>query len=305
MGYSARYHAASLAAVFIALAVGILIGAEFGGDLVSNTRKSLEQSLTGNLQDARERADELSGRLGESREFEARVYPALVDERLAGRRIGLLALGGLPDSTYAAIEDTLRPTGARLVAVGVVREPPDLQALAEALSETRFADLARNPDSVQALGTGVGRQLVFGGSLFDLLAGRLFSRASGAFGGLDGLIVVRSQPQRMTAAEQAATARLEGGLLDGVTATRTVAVGVEETGTESSSIPFFDSHDIASADSVDLVAGRVAVVFSLLGAEGSFGTKGSADRFLPEILAPVPQPPPRVEGQGRAKGAGG
>ena len=32
MGYSARYHATSLIAVFIALAAGILIGAEFGGD---------------------------------------------------------------------------------------------------------------------------------------------------------------------------------------------------------------------------------------------------------------------------------
>lgn len=311
MGYSARYHAASLAAVFIALAVGILIGAEFGGDLVSSTRKGLERSLTGNLQDARDRADELSGRLGESREFEARAYPALVDGRLEGRRIGVLALGGLPDSTYAAIEDTLRPTGASLVAVAAVREPPDLESLAEGLSDTRFSDVARNPETVGALGTGVGRQVVLGGALLDRLAGRLFSRASGRFAGLDGLIVVRSQPERMTMAERSATSRLESGLLDGVNATRVVAVGVEETGTEPSSVSFFNGGDISSADSLDLVAGRVATVFSLLGAKGSFGTKGSADRLLPEILAPVPRPPVRV-GKGdagssgqRSTGAGG
>ncbi len=29
------------------------------------------------------------------------------------------------------------------------------------------------------------------------------------------------------------------------------------------------------------------MVFALLGAEGSFGVKGSADRLLPELLAPV------------------
>ena len=55
MGYSARYHATSLIAVFLALAIGILVGAEFGGDALTSTRKDLEHSLVGNLQDARAR----------------------------------------------------------------------------------------------------------------------------------------------------------------------------------------------------------------------------------------------------------
>ena len=128
MGYSARYHAISLVAVFLALAIGILIGAEFGGDALNNTRKDLEHSLTGNLQDARERADELSGKLARSDEFAGRVYPALVRDRLDGRRIGVVAIGDLSGDTSAAIEESLGPTGARLVGIGVVREPVDLRA---------------------------------------------------------------------------------------------------------------------------------------------------------------------------------
>src|SRR4051794_29584744 len=154
MGYSARYHAISLVAVFLALAIGILIGAEFGGDALTSTRKNLEHSLTGNLQDERERADELSGRLARSDEFASRVYPALVRERLEGRRIGVVALGGLPGDTSSAIEDALGPTGARLVGIGVVREPVDLRALADDLSKTRFADIAENPDTLTAFSTG-------------------------------------------------------------------------------------------------------------------------------------------------------
>jgi hypothetical protein len=69
MGYSARYHAVSLIAVFLALAIGILIGAEFGGDTLNSTRKDLEHSLTGNLQDAQDRADQLAGELGRANEF--------------------------------------------------------------------------------------------------------------------------------------------------------------------------------------------------------------------------------------------
>ncbi len=162
MGYSGRYHATSLIAVFLALAIGILIGAEFGGDALTSTRKNLEASLVNNLQDARSKTDELNGRLGRSNEFADRVYPALTRERLKGKRLAIVALGGLPSEDTNAVEAALGPTGAKLVGVGVVREPVDLNGLAGDLAKTRFADVKRNPDSLTALGVGVGRQLVRG-----------------------------------------------------------------------------------------------------------------------------------------------
>jgi hypothetical protein len=287
VGYSARYHATSLVAVFLALAIGILIGAEFGGDALTNTRKDLEHSLTGNLQDAQSRADELSGRLARSDEFADHVYPALVRDRLAGRRIGLVALGDLPGDTSAAIEDALGETGARLVGVGVVREPVDLSGLAGDLAKTRFADIRRNPDTVTAFGTGVGRQLVRGGTLLEAVRGHLFSRASGNFGALDGVIVVRQPPEEMGPVQRSTAGQLESALLSGVTGTHTPAVGVETSTAESSSISFFGGNDLSSVDDVDATAGQVAMVFALLGAEGSFGVKGSADRLLPDLLPPA------------------
>ena len=203
MGYSARYHATSLIAVFLALAIGILIGAEFGGSALNNTRRDLERSLVGNLQDARSRADQLSGELGRADEFAERVYPVLVRNRLAGKRIAILALGGLPGNVSSAIETALGPTGARLVGVGVVREPVDLRSLAADLSKTRFADVVRNPEAQTALGAGIGRQLVRGGSLLELVRSSLFSQASGNFGRLDGVIVVRDQPEGMGPVQRA------------------------------------------------------------------------------------------------------
>jgi hypothetical protein len=286
MGYSARYHATSLIAVFLALAIGILIGAALGGDTLTDTRKDLERSLAGNLQDARDRADELSGELGRASEFADRVYPVLVRDRLDGRRIGLVALGDLPGDVSAAIEEALESTGARLVGVGVVREPIDLAALAGDLSKTRFADIRRNPESQSAFGIGVGRQIVLGGTLLDRVRSHLFSRASGNFGALDGVIVVREPPQDMGPVQRAAAARLESALMTGIEATRAPAVGAESSTDETSSISFFQGSDLSSVDDIDLTAGRLAAVFALLGAEGSFGVKGSADRLLPDLLAP-------------------
>jgi hypothetical protein len=286
MGYSARYHATSLIAVFLALAIGILIGAEFGGDTLTNTRKDLEHSLTGNLEDARERADELSQELGRANEFSSRVFPILVRDQLRGHRIGLLAFGDLPSDVSGTVEDALAPTGAHLVGVGVVREPVDTNGLASDLAKTRFARVAHDPDTQTAFATGLGRQLVRGGTLLEPVRGHLFSRASGNFGALDGVIVVRDQPGEMTPLQKSVAGRIEAGLASGITATHTPAVGVESSEAEPSSVSFFAGNDLASVDDVDLVAGRLATVFALLGAEGNFGIKGSADRLLPDLLAP-------------------
>jgi hypothetical protein len=286
MGYSARYHATSLIAVFLALAVGILIGAEFGGDALTETRKNLEQSLVGNLQDARSRADDLSGELGRANEFDEKVYPVLTRDRLQGKRIAIVAFGGLPGEITSAIEDALGPTGAKLVGVGVVREPVDTAGLASELSKTRFANLQEEPEELSELGVGVGRQIVIGGTLPELVRGQLFSRASGEFGALDAVIVVRSQPETMGPVQRSTANGLETALLKGMTATRVPAVGVEATGTEPSSIGFFQSNDLSSVDDIDNTAGEVALVSAMLGAEGSFGVKSSADRLLPDLLAP-------------------
>ncbi|HEX6152332.1 MAG TPA: copper transporter [Solirubrobacterales bacterium] len=284
MGYSARYHATSLIAVFIALAIGILVGAEFGGDALDDTRRDLEQSLVGNLQDARSRADELNAELNRSDEFAEQVYPVLTRDRLEGRRFAILALGGLPSPVTDEVEEALAPTGGRLVGVGVVREPVDVNGLAEDLAKTRFSDLRTNPDAMTELGTGLGRQLMLGGALPEVVRGHLFSRASGSFGGLDGLIVVRDQPEEMGVVQREKTNQLEAALMSGITATRVPAVGVETSSDDSSSISFFQGNDLASVDHVDLTAGKLAMVIALRGADGSFGVKGTADQLLPDLL---------------------
>jgi hypothetical protein len=286
MGYSARYHATSLIAVFLALAVGILIGAEFGGDALTQTRKNLENSLVGNLQDARSHVEDLNGELGRANEFDEKVYPVLTRDRLQGKRIALIAFGGLPGEITSGVENALGPTGATLVGVGVVREPVELASLAEQLSNTRFVEIQTEPEQLTELGTGVGRQIVIGGTLPEVVRGQLFSRASGEFGALDGVIIVRDQPEGMGPVQRSTANQLETSLLSGVTATGVPAVGVESTLTEPSSISFFQANNLSSVDDIDTTAGKLALVYALGGAEGSFGVKSSADRLLPSLSEP-------------------
>jgi hypothetical protein len=88
----------------------------------------------------------------------------------------------------------------------------------------------------------------------------------------------------MGVAQREKTNQLEAGLMNGITATRVPAVGVETSTDDTSNVPFFQSNDLASVDDVDLKAGQLAMVFAMLGADGSFGVKGSADQLLPDLL---------------------
>ncbi|HJZ37783.1 MAG TPA: copper transporter, partial [Solirubrobacterales bacterium] len=262
MGYSARYHATSLIAVFLALAVGILIGAEFGGDALTQTRKNLENSLVGNLQDARSHVEDLNGELGNANEFDEKVYPVLTRDRLQGQRIALIAFGNLPSEITSAVEDALGPTGAKLVGVGVVREPVDTSSLSDELSATRFSEVATDPEEMNELGTGVGRQIVIGGTLPEVVRGGLFSHASGEFGPVDSVIVVRDQPEGMGPVQRSTANALETSMLRGMTGTGLPIVGVETTTTEPSSMSFFQANELSTVDDVDTTAGQVALVYA-------------------------------------------
>lgn len=301
MGYSARYHAASLAAVLLALAIGLLIGAGIGDDVLSNTSQSLEQSLESDLSDARAREDELAAELERERTFGLRVYPALAGERLRGETVGVVALGDLPEDLATEIEATVEPTGARLAKVAVVREPPDLAAIAGRVGGG-FRELESDPGRAGRLGRIVGGQLVRGGGLVTRAREQLLERFSGRAGPVDNAIVVVQPPEEIPVEDRDLVDRYQAGLLDGIRAAGEPMVGVELRSTAPSSVPTFDAHDIPTSDSLELTSGKLAAIFALLGAKGNFGVKETADALLPEVVLPAAERGREPAARGRSAG---
>jgi len=306
MGYSSRYHAASLAAVFLALAVGILIGVGFGSDIVTGTAENLEGSLESDLDVAREQADELEAELEAERDFFAEVYPAAVENDLAGARVALIGLGGLDQSLADAIEAAIEPAGATLAEVAVVREPPELDSLAAMLEGREARAVSRGvEEELRGFAERAGRTLMRGGRDFDELRGALLSRFSGEPGRIDAAVIVRQRPTELEPAEAVTTDLLEQGLIDGLDGATGPAVGVETTAAAPSSIAFFDSNELASVDSVDRIAGKVALVYALAGAGGSYGIKETADSLLPDLLPSGAEQQPPAGRDGRPPDANG
>jgi hypothetical protein len=296
MGYSARYHAASLAAVFLALAIGILIGVGLGNKIVRSTTRGLERSLKSDLADTRDRNETLQAQFNQERDFSEQIYPALVGNLLSGRRIAVVALGGLPENMDGDISSVVgadSPTAAQLREVAVVREPPDLPGLAAAAPKgTPARGVARNPDALSALAKRMGQSLIAGGPALARYRDPLLSRTSGRAGRIDAVILVRGRPTNLGPAQSAATDALEAGILAGFERRSAVpVVGVERSDSDPSSIGFYTSAGLpATVDSIDLVSGRVALAYALGGAQGNYGIKSTADRLLPELVQPAAPP---------------
>jgi hypothetical protein len=285
-----RYHALSLAAVLLALAVGVVIGVAIGdSNLVSSAKNGIVANLNSEVSGARRQAGQLQDKLAEEEAFANELYPLAVHNLLNGRSIGLVFLGASSDHVDGLVRTALKQAGANLTVVAAVREPLNLTAIAHQAAGTHYAALAGSPALIERFGELAGRQLVSGGQAVDreLLSrvrGGLMSAFDGQLGRLEGLIVVRADPTGMTPEQNAASAAFETGLLNGVAAVGVPAVGVELSGSEPSQIAWYKSKDISSVDNLDVPAGQAALAYALAGAHGAFGVKPTADSLLPSAV---------------------
>jgi hypothetical protein len=273
-----RYHALSLAAVFLALGIGIVLGVTIGDSLVSETEEGLRSNLRGDLVSARDQVEDLRGELGQRDEVIERSYPLLVADRLERQRVAIIVFGSLPDDVAAPMRDAIRDAGGEVDSTSVIASPPDERALGDAVGG-RFERLGSDEDLLRDLGERIGRSIVLGGRVANTLERQLDEEFQGDYEGADAVVVYREP-----ADDQSDTAvALQESLIDGLVARRDVpVVGVERSDTDPSQIRFYRDNGLSTVDNLDEAAGRIALVFALDGERGSFGFKDSAEEPLPE-----------------------
>lgn len=289
MGYSSRYHAASLTAVFIALAIGILVGIGLADDVVSPASEELEASLRADLDEARADGDDLRGLLDREREFGSEIYPSTVADQLVGSSVALIRVGEVSDATIEDIEEALAPAGASIDATATLAVPPDLESLADEAGP-RFPGVASGGEPLVDLGTVAGAGIAGGNPLLKRVRSTLFSRFNGELEGIDRVVLVGDLPEDLEPADRENAEALLGGLLEGIQRTSLGAIAAERTSTDPTTLTPYMAAGISTADHVDLVAGRIALVRALLGDHGNYGVKEGADRFLPELIQPATLP---------------
>jgi hypothetical protein len=293
--FDLRYHVTSLAAVFIALVIGILVGVALASHGLGNSeRKSLEDDI----RRAENRADALQARVNAlqqrgaaSATFVNSTYNALMTDRLKGKRIAILFVGSVDHAIASDIANTIRDAGGRTAArLYAVQVPIDAAAIDNRLTGRPALAKYSGDDQLRNLGRQLGREFVAGSDtpLWNALRNLIVQEATPRFGvskrPADAVVVVRTaDPQT------GQTAPFVKGLYEGLADAGVPAVGVARSTSDFSAKQVFQRAQLSTVDDVDLDAGKLAlaIVLSEPASRADYGLK--ATDLLP-LVTPALSP---------------
>jgi copper transport outer membrane protein MctB len=289
-----RYHVASLAAVFFALVIGILVGVALASHGLGNTER---KRLEADLQHAQNQSDVLRAQVellvengASDRAFVEGTYRSVMANRLKGKKIAVLFVGSSDDKQLSAIVRALSDADAgsplRTIAVKV---PVDETALTTRLAKKPVLASYAGPDQLDNLGHDLGQEFVLGtdtplwNALQTLIVEEQVGRAKVP---ADGVVIVRTvKPQT------GPTALFLKGLYAGLADVGIPVIGVERSTDAGNAIKAFQDAGLSTVDDIETRIGKLALAAMLADPmlTGNYGTKKTAQAPLPAI-APLPAP---------------
>lgn len=284
-----RYHLLSLTAVFLALAVGIVVGSSLGS---SERQTALVQSLQQRFdrvmaEDRRTQAENrtLRRRLTAREESERQWMPLVVQNKLGGVRLAIIVCGdGFGSETAAALRQSLVIAGAEVTSL--TRLPGALGPVPVALRTTLgMAATAGAPEEEESAAARVLTRAVLSGDT----AGKLESLARAIGVTLEGAYAF---PVRRVLLIAAPPAPVEGEVTPAPAVTTTgrlagaVLAAAQESGVrlvaaepeESSGAAFLRTaaeQRLTTINNIDTASGQIALILALAG--GTQGSTGSGE----------------------------
>lgn len=279
--YNLRYHLASLAGVFLALAIGLLLGTvvvERGA--LDRQRTSIVQSLQTNYDSLKAENDELRRESQRSGGFAKDVVPLLVADMLSGKTVLVITNGGRNDG-LSATRDAIRTAGGEVI-VATFRSKGlgmDDEETKRTLSElaTRSPQAPGAPDPVVG---ALAAEWERGGEQPMTEALRSSGQLSleGADGPVraDAVVLLASFDDKADPTLLDLTAAMDRAGRPALGAeSQRVSTGVAQAALDTG---------LSSVDAVDRPEGAVSLVYILAGkAEGHFGVKDEAAALYPKL----------------------
>jgi hypothetical protein len=288
-----RHHIYSLAAVFLALAIGILIGTSFAGRSPAGEagRRTIQRYegdmrvLKHEILKAAGNAARKEAALKACEQYCRAVMPLAVKDRLYWRNVAVIQTGDYDDLT-GSVKKVLEMAGAQVTCTVDISD------------EFPFEDDARISQVLANNGLGSGVDLkadrdkffriladTISTGKYPYLASVLEKAGVAAFGGdcdrsCKMVVIVGGA----TSDSRNIASSVDAQLLARFDKLGVTAVGCEPSDAASSYVPVWHKSGIATVDDADCAMGQTCLVYALNGETANFGTKPTADRLIPKSL---------------------
>ena len=292
-----RYHIIYLCAIFLMLGFGIIIGDSFIGPIQvrQNTANLavLRTKVDGALQDANSAKDQ-AGKLESSIES---LRPRLVQNQLQNKRVIIVQTGDSSDAAASA-RTSLIDAGATTATCVVADklnalDPEEAQDIASELNTAAPNMTVASDDPISAIIRAITETLLQGtknrpttSSIIEVLQHHDLANVTGDLGANNAnFVIVGGEIDDSAASDKSDSVIIEG--LKHL-ATRPISiVGCEPLSVATSSIPTYQSEDVASVDCIDQPLGMLDLPFAVNGGVviDDYGLKSTAHRQIPVSLA--------------------
>ncbi|MDX6415932.1 MAG: hypothetical protein QOG28_552 [Trebonia sp.] len=336
-----RYHLVSIVAVFLALAIGIVLGStELQGSTIDGLR-TLSNSLRSQLSAVSAQRDGLVQDANANDAFLQTAEPKLLSAMLTGKRIVLVTEPGAPSAITDGVEKAAGYAGATVT--GTVALQPKFNDLS---GTTRSSLSAINTEFATTDGTVLAppadQQTVYQQEAAQLIGTAVLNKTDGQLGltvpqaqtllaayAKSGYLTTSGTPwDRATLAVVVApqSAPSDGqndpadqvllalaAQLAGASTATLVAGPAASSAASSSAISVLRgssvSGSVSSVDNADTRLGQISTIWALAnqqagGKPSSYGISG-ASAVSPSVPAPVPSATPSVSGTPTTKATGG
>lgn len=299
---SFRYHIVSLVAVFLALAVGIVVGTTALSGPITTDLRSQVNSLKADRGELSTQVKQLQSQLDDAGQFAASFGPQLVAGTLKGSNVLVITMPGASSGMADGIASQLSAAGAQIT--GRLQLSQDYVDPAGAASISALAtNTSARPLGLSLPVTSDARQLGAALLSYVLLGKGQPTDLPQVLSGFSALHMITSDPKGIEPATNvvvvangslpkggyAGEAELDlvsalqsrGGKVvvagDGGTATGDGVVALVRSGS--------DKATVSTVDNADTAAGQVSTVLALAGAAqsriGHYGTAPGADALFP------------------------
>jgi Copper transport outer membrane protein, MctB len=336
-----RYHLVSIVAVFLALAIGIVLGSTElqGGTL--DALKNINDSLTNQLNAVIAERDSYGQSASASDTFLATAEPKLLADMLTGDRIVLVTEPGAPSSVISGIQTAAKDAGATIT--GTIALQPKFNDLSGTTRASLYAVNAplASSDGIQ-LQPATDTLTVYQQNAAQLIAAAILEKTGGQpeLAGLDAQTLLKqyenagylsvSSGTPTDGASLAVIVTPPATSADGpndpadeilpavaaqfalVSAATLVAGPVAGSTTSSSPISVLRSSSaaaqVSSVDNADTTLGQISTIWALAdqlqgGKPNSYGISG-ASAVSPSVPLPVPSVTPTVPATPTTKATG-
>jgi hypothetical protein len=289
-----RYYISSIAAIFFALGIGIVIGgALMNNGEIPRSKEQLIQNLEQEFAQLRLEIKTLQASIRERevelevlRQFNREIVPMVVTGLLENRKIGIVKTNHtIPSELTADLMAILKLTGAELL-WGIELNAGPEPAVEPKILAARLG-LEGDPLSLNQLLTAFTNALITGedgGLLAALQANNLIQIHSATPSEVRGLpdtliLLGGSNEDKINFVDQIDLVVAKQAKLCGL-----VVAGVEPLTVKISYIPKYKRSGLIVIDNINTLPGQVALVLALAaGEQGHYGVKETARSLLPKL----------------------